>query len=443
MRPNEILQTTKHREYPPPQSPWIMKQKKQNFFKQQRFSIATIIRNSMALFFSIQLLTVSILITISAIRDRNKKSREFPRIDLKEVQIGANRLQLYGYGQALYDAMLEAIDNAQESIYLETFIWKDDEAGWAFKSHLARKAAEGVEVYVIFDRIGNLVVPHEFKSSFDPAIHLMEYQALGSVNHFIDPRRYALDHRKILIVDGQISFIGGYNIGSLYASSWRDTHLRIQGPGSADIARSFTDFWNRFCPKNEYITRYYHRRFDPFINLHGNDALRLTFPIRDMYIEAISKAEHSILLSNAYFVPDGSLLDSLKAAAQRGVDVRILIPWTSNHIVTDWISHSYFGECLDAGIHILGYRHAMLHAKTCTVDGQWSTVGTANMDRLSSIGNYEINIEIYSTEFAQQMERLFTCDTADVIELTAKEWHGRSWYRKLGEKILAPLRFMM
>ncbi|WP_161977845.1 phospholipase D-like domain-containing protein [Dictyobacter kobayashii] len=412
-------------------------------FWQKNFSATILIRNIIISIFSAQIITATILLVISAIRDRNKKQRSFPSIELKEVQVGANRLQIYGYGEDLYKAMLEAIDSAQESIYIESYIWKDDEAGWDFKTHLAHKAAEGVEVYVIFDRIGNLVVPRDFKTSFDPAIHLMEYRAFGLYRHMLDPRRYALDHRKLLIVDGKTSFIGGYNIGSLYASSWRDTHLRIQGPASAEIARSFTDFWNRFGPKNEPIKRQYQRRFDPLINLHGNDALRLTFPIRDMYIEAINRAEHSIYLSNAYFVPDGSLLDSLKAASQRGVDVRILVPWTSNHVVADWISHSYFSECLDAGIHILGYRHAMLHAKTCTIDGQWSTIGTANLDRLSSIGNYEINVEIYSSEFAQQMERLFACDTADVIELTADRWHHRPWYTKLSEHILTPLRFMM
>lgn len=410
---------------------------------QNNFSITKLIRNAVIAIFSAQFLTAAILLTITAIRDRNKRQRKFPTIELKEVQVGSNRLQLYGYGKDLYTAMLEAIDQAEESIYIESYIWKDDEAGWEFKTHLARKAAEGVEVYVIFDMIGNLVVPRQFKASFDPAIHVMEYQALGSYRHIVDPRRYALDHRKLLIVDGKTSFIGGYNIGSLYADSWRDTHLRIQGPASAEIARSFIDFWNRFGHKNDQITHHYQRRFDPLINLHSNDALRLTFPIRDMYIEAIHRAERSIYLSNAYFVPDGALLDSLKMAAQRGVDVRVLVPWTSNHVLADWISHSYFSECLEAGIHILGYRHAMLHAKTCTIDGQWSTVGTANLDRLSSIGNYEINLEIYSSDFAQQMERLFARDTEDVIELTAEEWHHRPWYTKLSEHILAPLRFMM
>jgi cardiolipin synthase len=161
-----------------------------------------------------------------------------------------------------------------------------------------------------------------------------------------------------------------------------------------------------------------------------------------MYIEAIDKAERSIMLTNAYFVPDHILLEALKSAAQRGVDVRILLPWVSNHIDVDWVARGYFQECLKAGIRIFGYRH-MLHAKTCTIDGEWSTVGTANLDRLSSIGNYEINVEIYSSELAQNMQKLFACDLTNAFELTLNSWGGRPWYTKLSERILAPLRFIL
>lgn len=169
----------------------------------------------------------------------------------------------------------------------------------------------------------------------------------------------------------------------------------------------------------------------------------MSFPIRDMYIAAIDKAEHYILLTTAYFVSDHILLDALKAAAQRGVDVRVLVPWVSNHVLTDWVVHSYFEGCLRGGIRIFGYRYAMLHAKTCTIDGEWSTVGTANLDRLSLIGNYEINVEIYSKEFAEQMNALFALDTADMFELTLERWQQRPWYVKASERLLAPWRFMM
>ena len=414
------------------------------FLNQFSSSLMHFARLGCAIMLCLQVITSAVLLVIAAFRDRKKQERRFPYIQLDEVQIGENHLKLYCYGRDLYDDMLTAIDNAHESIYLETYIWKDDRAGWEFKKRLTKKAEEGVDVYVIFDHFGNLVVPHHFKS-FHPRIHVLEYEAVSRFWHLFDPRRYSLDHRKILVVDGHISFIGGYNIGSLYEETWRDTHMRICGPTSAEFAQSFIDFWNRFCPtrKNMQITRHYQRKFDPFIVLHGNDAQRLTFPIRDMYIEAINKAESTIRLSNAYFIPDHILLGALKAAARRGVEVYILVPWHSNHILADWISHSYFSECLEAGIHILGYCHTMLHAKTCTIDGQWSTVGTANLDRLSSIGNYELNVEIYSAEFAHQMELLFACDTADRFELTLEDWSHRSWYTKLSERILKPLRFIM
>jgi cardiolipin synthase len=408
-----------------------------------RARIFRILRWSALVTFVLQVLTAAILMIVASIRDRHKVQASFPRMDLDEVEVGENRLQLYCYGRQLFDDMLAAIDSAKESVYIESYIWKDDEAGWEFKTHLAKKAAEGIPVYVIFDNLGNLVVPASFKKSFDPRIHLLPYQALHNIFQIIDVRRYALDHRKILVVDGQVSFIGGYNIGSLYADTWRDTHLRIVGPASKDLARSFVDFWNRFSTKRERIEFPYSRGFEPLMHLHGNDALRLTFPIRDMYIEAINRAEHAIFLSTAYFVPDHILLDSLKEAAQRGVEVSVLVPLHSNHTLVDWVSHGYFAECMEAGIRILGYQHAMLHAKTCTIDGKWSTVGTANIDRLSSLGNFEINVEIYSSEFAAVMCQLFERDTADVKPIDLEEWKRRPWYTKFGEQLLSSWRVVM
>ena len=246
-----------------------------------------------------------------------------------------------------------------------------------------------------------------------------------------------------MLFRSRVGFIGGYNIGSHYATEWRDTHLRLRGHAAADLAQSFIDFWNRRSPRTQRITHRYHRHFDPLISLRSTDALRLTFPIRDMYIEAIDRAEHHIYLTNAYFVPDHILLDALKSAAARGVDVQILLPWTSNHVVTDWVARGYFTECLAAGIRVFGYQQAMIHAKTCTIDGQWSTIGTANLDRLSSVGNYEINMELYSEELAAQMADLFDCDKTNAHELTLEDWLSRPWYAQLSERILAPLRLVM
>ncbi len=406
-----------------------------------RRSIMRMLLGIIGLILALQTITAIVLQLISIQRRRLQQQGSFPHPYLDEVRVGEHTLQLYGYGRDLYDAMLAAIDTAQASIYLETYLWKDDTLGQAFKERLARKAAEGVEVYVIFDSFANTVVPHAFKV-FPPTIHVLSYLGIRRLWHLLDPRRYTLDHRKLLVVDGSIAFIGGYNLGSLYATTWRDTHLRIIGPTAADLAQSFVDFWHQHDPKHRRITRHYARHFDPLINLRETSALQLTFPIRDMYIAAIDRAEHSIRLSNAYFVPDGALLAALKAAAKRGVDVQVLVPWISNHVVVDWLTRGYFTECLQAGIHVFGYRH-MLHAKTCTIDGQWSTIGTANLDRLSAVGNYEINAEVYSERLALQMEELFLCDVTNAVELTLDQWTSRPWYTMLSERILSPLRLLM
>ncbi len=392
---------------------------------------------------AVQAATVAVLSVVVA---RQRKQRRlvggFPHLEPTPVTLGANRLTIYTYGQDLYDAMLEAIDSARETIYIETFIWKADGVGEEFKRRLLRKAREGVKVYAIFDSFGNGVVPREFKR-FPPEIETLEYHALHRPWHIFDPRRYALDHRKLLVVDGTTGFIGGYNLGSLYATQWRDTHLRIEGPAAAQLAQSFVDFWNHVHGPRRRLKQYYRRRFNPLISLHGTNALRLTFPIRDMYIEAIDRAETSIRLTNAYFVPDHILLEALKEAAARGVDVQVLIPWSSNHIVADWAARGYFTECLLAGIRLFGYRDAMIHAKTCTIDGQWSTIGTANLDRLSSVGNFEINVEIYSRELAREMEEIFECDKTNAEEISLERWSQRPWYQKISEFILTPLRLIV
>src|SRR5712691_6154125 len=406
-------------------------------------SLLRLVRKAILSLLTLRALIAAVLIVIAALGKRRKHEVSFPHDPFEEVQVGENVLRLYAYGRDLYDAMLEAIDAAQESIYLETYIWKDDAVGQEFQEHLAQKAEQGVAVSVIFDSFGNLVVPRSFKSSFQPAMHVLEYRAIRRPWHLLDARRYALDHRKLLIVDGTTSFIGGYNLGALYATQWRDTHLSLHGAAAAELARAFIGFWNRFCPAHEQITRQYHHQYDALITISQNEAMRASFPIRDMYIAAIDQAEHSILLTTAYFVPDHMLLDALKAAVKRGVDVRVLLPWNSNHIVANWITHSYFTECLQGGIRIFGYRYTMLHAKTCTIDGQWSTVGTCNLDRLSLVGNYEINVAVYSAEFARQMSALFAEDTAERFELTMEQWQSRPWYNKVSERILAPLHFLM
>ncbi len=257
----------------------------------------------------------------------------------------------------------------------------------------------------------------------------------------LDPRRYARDHRKILVVDDKTAFVGGFNIGARYATEWRDTHLRIDGPVVVELENAFVDFWNahrlRGLPALPSPAR---RVWRSSIRVHRNDPSTTIFPIRAMYLEAIDRGTHHIHLTHAYFIPDRTLLQSLLAAAARGVDVCILLPQRSNHIVADWLARGFYGRCLRGGVRLLLYQNAMIHAKTATIDGVWSTIGTANMDRLSLVGNFEVNLEIFDEALATQMEEIFARDTTNARELTLQEWQGRSWLAKLGETVLLPLR---
>ena len=162
------------------------------------------------------------------------------------------------------------------------------------------------------------------------------------------------------------------------------------------------------------------------------------FPIRAMYLEAINRASRNVWMTTAYFIPDQDFVDAMKNAARRGVDVRLLVPLKSNHIVADWISRGYFSQLLDAGVRILRFNGAMVHAKTATVDGTWTTVGTANIDRLSLQGNYEINVEVIDEALAAELEEIFTTDEANCLPLTRGEWETRDLHRKFTEALPAP-----
>jgi len=363
-----------------------------------------------------------------------------PQLD--EIQVGDNSLRIYRDGYQLSNAMLAAIDEAQDCVYLEASLWLDDETGRAFKQHLSQIAAQGVEVYVMCGNLGKQKVSGAF-GSFPTKIHFMRTMPLHRPWHVLDPRRYAPDHRKLLVVDGLLGFVGGYNLENSSEDTLLDTHLRLRGPATADLDSTFIEHWNRFSSSPEQITRRYRRKFDPLINVQANDALRLTFPIRDMYMEAFDRAEQSILLTNASFVPDHSVLEALTAAVSRGVDVRVLVPWPSRRILADHVICSSFTQCLQAGIRLYISQQRGLRSKTCTIDRQWSTIGSAHFDLLSSVVNYELNIEIYDVAFAAQMQDLFASDIADAYELSLLKWLSRPWSRKLSERMLAPFRFLL
>ncbi|GCE20732.1 hypothetical protein KDK_45320 [Dictyobacter kobayashii] len=395
----------------------------------------------LALAFIPPLLVSAILVLVDIIRKHKHSQGHFLSLrNEPPVSVGQTEVQFYTYGNDLYRAMLEAIQHAQQRILFETFIWKDDEIGTHFKNALTEASQRGVEVYIIYDKFANLVVPAAF-FAFDPRIHVLSYPLFSFPFKLFSIRSYARDHRKVMIVDSQIGFIGGYNIGDAYARHWRDTHARVVGPGALEIENTFIDFWNEHRKKDEAeLPDVRNRGWDTTLTVQRNDPTLFMFPIRNMYLESIDRSQQSFYLTNAYFIPDRGILYALTKAAQRGVDVRVLVPALSNHIVADWLSHGFYTQCLKNGIRLLLYSDAMIHAKTATADGKWSTVGTANLDRLSMFGNFEVNMEFYDTDVAEEMEKIFAYDSSRAHELTLKQWEKRPFYWKLGEYMLYTFR---
>lgn len=390
---------------------------------------------------AVQASTIVGLVGYDMAKKRGRKTRSgFPKPGSYAADVASSAIQVHTYGADLYADMIAGIDSAERTVYLETYLWKSDEWGQAFLDALNRAGARGVDVKVVYDGVGNLVVKPSFYR-FGPGVQAFRFPVVRPQLLVTPLRASGLTHRKLLIIDDEIAYLGGYNLGSTYATEWRDTHIKVTGPDSWVLRQAFVTNWNiltvrRFDP----IARVDPPEWDSRIRVLSNTPVRRVYPIRNMYLQAIDRAAHHIYISTAYFIPDQQILDGLIRAQRRGVDVRIIVPADSNHVLADWASRGFYSQLLREGITVLLYKDAMIHAKTATIDGVWSTVGTANIDRLSLSFNYEVNTEIIDHDLAAVMERIFEFDTFNCHHLTREEWDERHPLAWVGEAALAPLR---
>lgn len=406
--------------------------------RSRRFLVKTAAVGAGAIF-GAQALVIGTLAAADSIKERDRKVRDAPRPGTFHTRVEETDFRIYTAGDTLYEDMIEAIDSARTSIQLETFIWKGDEVGQRFLDAVNRAAERGVAVHVIYDGFGNLVVPGSFYRQFSPQVNLWRVPVVHRRFWKGLIRRTGFNHSKIMVVDDEVAFVGGYNIGSLYARQWRDTHLRASGPAVWGLRNSFAQMWNEGRNNGDDIPWIPPRAWDPEMRVASNLPVQLVYPIRGIYLDAIEAAQDHVYITTPYFIPDQQILAALVRAAHRGVDVRVMLPKDSNHFIADWVSRGFYGQMLDAGITILLYSAAMIHAKTATIDGQWSTVGTANIDRLSLSFNYETNVEIIDPDFAAEIEKIFAADSEDCEELTSPEWRDRHPMARVAERILAPL----
>jgi cardiolipin synthase len=410
-----------------------------------RRSAGELVRRGIVGFLLVQLAAVASLMAVDRARRLLRRTNTAPLPPAQSTRhdiAGGSTLTTYTYGATLFEDMIAAIEGATTRVLLESYIIKGDATGRRFRQALIDAAGRGVDVCVVYDGFANLVVRRSF---FDlPApIRVYRYPVWNAGWKVLSPRKQGRDHRKILVVDDTAAFVGGYNIGALYATEWRDTHVKLTGPAVWDLDNAFVDFWNMHATVAKRPTGPLQpcgtATWEPQIRAHRNVPGQLIYPIRAMYLEAIDRAHHTIDITAAYFIPDRDILAALLQAAQRGVVVRVLTPKVSNHVVTDWLSRGFYGTLLRGGVQIFRYEGHMVHAKTATIDGQWSTVGTANIDRLSLLGNYEINLEVLDAGLAAGMRRIFDDDLDKASRLTLEEWRRRPLPAKVYEAVLRPL----
>ncbi|NLV66715.1 MAG: cardiolipin synthase [Spirochaetes bacterium] len=347
---------------------------------------------------------------------------------------GGNRVTLIAGGDKFFDTILASISKAKKSINLESYIFSSDNVGMLVAEKLAQKARSGVEVNVIYDSVGSIGASSQmFNMMRDAGVEVIEYHP------FVPWRRYwglsFRDHRKILVVDGARAFVGGINIGKEYAGkkysggSWRDTHVMVEGPAVKDIQFFFMENWYRNGGSIMNAGLHF-----PDINDAGEKLLmvlcarsrRNVRPVHESYISAIKNARHYIYITNAYFIPDARIFRNLVKAAERGVDVRLLLPGKSDILFVKLASMYLYKRYLKHNIRIFEYQRSILHAKTAVIDGVWSTVGSSNLDRRSFRKNLEMNVAVLDQEFGEQMEVMFMNDLEKSREIILQEFQRRS-----------------
>ncbi|MFO6497002.1 cardiolipin synthase [Bacillus sp. z60-11] len=347
-----------------------------------------------------------------------------------------NAVELLTDGRQKFDRLLRDIENAKDHIHLQYYIYKGDDIGKKLRDALVKKAKEGVEVRVLYDELGSRSLRKSFFKELIKAGGYVEV-FFPSRFKFINLRMNYRNHRKLVIIDGIIGYVGGFNVGDEYLGLnpkfgyWRDTHLRIKGTAVHSIQTRFILDWNQ--ASHHHDITYMPNHF-PEIDSCGNIGMQIVTSgpdseweqIKNGYIKMISTAKRSILIQTPYFIPDASLLDALRIACLSGVDVRIMIPNKPDHPFVYWATFSYIGELLKAGATVFIYDNGFIHAKTIIVDEEISSVGTANIDMRSFKLNFEVNAFLYDEEIAKSLVLSFEKDLRVSKELTIEEYQNRS-----------------
>jgi cardiolipin synthase len=365
--------------------------------------------------------------------------------------VAGNRVQLLLDGPMTFSAMFAAMRHARHSIHVETFILSDDEVGRKFADILIERRRAGVEVRMVVDAIGAWGADTVFLDRMRRAgIEISIYHPLDDVHLWRINTRH---HRKLLIVDGRIAFIGGINICKVYArdsfrdpnrirsanEAWRDTDVKVQGPAVTYLQELFVSFWAGLHETAPLSGPPYFpalpEQGHTLVRVADSIAVKNAHAIYRLYIAAFRHARKTIWITQGYFSPDDTFLEALKRASRRGVDVRILLPGLTDSWLTISSSRAHYEELLKAGVRIFERKDVLQHAKTAVIDGMWSIVGSTNLDNRSFMHDNEADVIMWGRDFGAMMQVLFLYDQGDNQEITLSQWRKRPIYMHFLESL--------
>lgn len=354
-------------------------------------------------------------------------------------------------GKKLFEDILESLKKAEKSINIEFYIVKNDDLGSKVLDILKEKAKAGVEVRLLYDSIGSRTLNRKkLKSVIDAGVKVGEF--FPALLRLININMNFRNHRKIIIIDNKIAFVGGFNVGDEYLGKnpkfgyWRDTHIKFMGDSVRDLNLRFWADW-RYATKEDvdlsYLIDYSNEETPSSIEGYSKSGMQIVssgpnpnnlYEIKLSYLEMIQRAKKYIYIQSPYLILDASIADSLKLASLSGVDVKIMIPGKGDHPFVYWANLIYAGDLLNFGVKIYHYdKNAFLHSKTVVIDDEVCSIGTANMDTRSFELNFEVISILYSKELAKIQRKEFEKDMLISKQLTKQEYLNRSTSVKIKE----------
>jgi cardiolipin synthase len=357
-----------------------------------------------------------------------------------------NDVRVYTDGHEKFDNLIKDIGRAQDHIHLQYYILRSDNLGRRVIEALRKKAEEGVVVRLLYDDMGSRKMSKKALQGLEAAggeVAVFFPKRLPIINLRLNYR----NHRKIVVIDGKTSYVGGFNIGDEYLGLskkfgyWRDTHLRLEGQSVKTAQTRFILDWNQANSRNPI---HYEERYFPTLAEPGECSMQIVSSgpdseweqIKNGYIKMINSAKHSVYIQTPYFIPDESLMDAIRIASLSGVDVRIMIPSMPDHPFVYWATYSHVGIVLRAGARVYIYNNGFIHAKTIMVDDEISSVGTANIDVRSFRLNFEVNAFIYHAQTTKQLTDTFLYDMeTHSSELTLEAYRQRSLWIRIKEAV--------